>query len=177
MKFPPGLGRHCGRVRDEVVSLAVDPRALPLSPESSRHLENCSDCREFAKAWPVVNRLGMAWQAPEPPPGLALRTIARVNPLWREKERPISRQEVRLLWSSGLAMAGSVAAILLMIVDRFYPMGGPANMEGMLKLSVKVAFLQLGGAGLVSLIVLAVRASKSSKRTFRRRDTHYRGGD
>jgi hypothetical protein len=162
-------------VRDEVLSLAVDPRSLPLSSESTTHLETCLECQDFAKAWPVVNRLGMTWQAPEPPAGLALRTIARVQPLWKEKERPISRQEVRLLWSSGLAMAGSAAALFLMIIDRIYPVGGPANMEGILKLGMKVAVLQLSGAGIVSLIVLAVRASKTSKPTFRRR--RFRGGD
>jgi hypothetical protein len=141
-------------------------------------MERCPECRDFAKAWPVVTRLGMTWRAPDPPEGLALRTIQALRPAWREKQRPISRQEVRLLWSSGLAMAGSVAAIILMVVDRiFLPFGSSVSFEGVLRTGVKVAFVQLAGAGIVSIAVLAWRASKSTKRQYRRRDSHWRGGD
>jgi hypothetical protein len=170
-------GRRCTDVCDEILSRAVDPEAAPLSSESSRHLEDCPDCRDFAKAWPVVSRLGMTWRAPEPPPGLAFRTIERLRPEWREKERPIGRHEVRLLWSSGLAMAGSLVAILLMVADRIFPMGGSVQFEALARLGVQLAFFQFAGAALVSLVVLAFRASRSSKRQYRRRDSRWRGGD
>jgi hypothetical protein len=156
----------CRTVRDEVLSRAVHPEAPPLSGDAVRHLEACGGCADFARAWPVVSDLGMKWRASDPPPGLALRTIEKLGPLW-ERERPITRQEVRLLWTSGLGMLGSAAAAALVIVDRAFPVSSSIQVETLFRFGIKVGLLQLAGAGLVSLVLLVARAARSSKPHYR----------
>lgn len=153
--------RPCRYVRDQILSRVKDPGASVLPPKALRHMEECPDCREFEEAFGMVDRMGSAWRAPEPPPGLARRTIAFVEPHWRRAHHPVTRQEIRLIWSSGLAVAGSAAAFALVLADRAFPLGEGTQVGDLLRVGLKVAIVQLTGGAVVLVALLANRWARS----------------
>jgi hypothetical protein len=124
---------------------------------------------------PLIDRLSPAWQDVEPPPGLAMRTITLLEPCWRKREKPISRNEARLLWSGGLAMAGAAAAVVLIFLDQRFPLSRDVAVGHFIKIGVEIGAIQLIGGGLVSVFVLAARAARSEKRAYRPKERD-RGG-
>jgi hypothetical protein len=166
MRIPWVSGRSCRQVRDLILSRAIEPGAPPLPPGAARHARDCRGCREFEEAFIMVDRMGPAWRAPEAPPGLAQRTIDFMEPHWRRAHRPVSRQEIRLIWSSGLAVAGAAAAFALVLADQAFPLGQGTQLGAVLRVGLRVGVLWLAGNVLISL-VLAVRARRARGRSSR----------
>ncbi len=169
--------KRCPVVRDLLLARSMECGHQELPAFADNHLIACRGCREFRDALPVIDRLGPAWETPEPPPGLAQRTIARLDAEWPEASRPgVTRQETRLIWTAGLTMAGAVAAVALILADRIYPLAGNAGLEHLVEIGLRIGALQILGGTVVSIVVLVVRAMRSPETDIRDRDDQHGAG-
>lgn len=137
---PPGARRH--------------PPPGEFPEEMTRHLERCADCAALAAALPAVARWAPQWAAAEPPAGLAQQTALRLLPFWSVRERAVNRQEVRMIWSSGLAMAAASIVAILFVLDGLFPVDPAAGHHPLMQVGLLVGATQLIGGGLLSLTLL-----------------------
>ncbi len=140
-----------GRVTAPVLP---DDRSLPS--DMARHIEGCAGCRSLAEAAPAVTHWAPHWAVPEPPPGLAQQTALRLLPFWTVRERAVNKQEVRMIWSSGLALAATSIVALLMVLDGLFPVTPVAGHHPLVQVGLLVGATQLVGGGLLSLALLAL---------------------
>jgi len=172
------LRKRCPIVRDLLLARATEPGAVQELPAfAENHLIACRGCREFSEAVPVIDRLGPAWQAPEPPEGLARDTMAMIAAEWSAAGRPgMSRQETRLVWTTGLSLAGAMAAVALILADRLRPLAGDAGFEHLVQIGFRIGALQVLGGALVSIVLLVARAVRSGESDIRDRDDRHGAG-
>lgn len=175
--FAPRLG-PCDPFQDRLLS-AAEPsnpnfQTVP-EPDLRHHLEGCVACRELAEALALTSRLHPEWKSAPPPAGLALRTIEFLEPHWKRTEKPINREEIRLIWTGALGMAGATAALLLFVLDTRGPLGQSIAAEGILRLGARLTLLQFAGGTIVSVVLLAIRAARSTESEPRPRERN-RGG-
>jgi hypothetical protein len=165
----------CNRVRDEIQAGITLPDSA-LSAEALSHVRSCRSCGDFHEAISLIDRLGTTWQASDPPQGLAQSTMAFLEPHWPRKERPVSRQERRLIWSSGVAMAGAAAVVLLILADRLFPVAQGTQIDHLIETGLKMGAVQVLAGSILSLVFLVIRAARSSDSEPRRRSGRDRGG-
>ena len=165
----------CDPWQDRLLSAAeaVEPTALP--EDVRRHMAGCVACRELAEALAVTSRFHTHWKSEMPPHGLALRTIEFLEPHWKRTEKPINREEIRLIWTGALGMAGAAAALLLFVADTTNPDGQAIASEGLLRIGARLTLLQFAGGLILTLALLAIRAARSSDSDARPRERN-RGG-
>ena len=144
-------------------------------PDLRRHLSECGSCRELAEALSVTSRIHPRWKSAPPPLGLALRTVEFLEPHWKRPEKPVNREEIRLIWTGALGMSGATAALLLFVLDTGNPLGQSIASEGILRIGARLTLLQFAGGTIVSVILLAIRAARSSESEPRHRERN-RGG-
>lgn len=144
-------------------------------PDLRRHLDGCVACRELAEGLAMTSHVHPHWKSAMPPNGLALRTIEFLEPHWKRTERPVNREEIRLLWTGALGMAGATAALLLLVFDQSHPAGQLIATEGLIRIGARLTLLQFAGGILVSVVLLAIRAARSTESDHRPRDRN-RGG-
>jgi hypothetical protein len=174
---PPDL---CNRAQDEILSRTAQPGSV--TPESAwpadiaRHIEECAGCRELSDAIRLTHRVHPAWRSDDPPSGLAIKTIEFLEPHWKRAEKPLTREEVRLLWTGGLGMAGAAAAFLLVLFDVPHPAVGGFAAEGLIKIGARLTLLQILGGTVLSVVLLAIRAARSTEAEPRPRQDQNRGG-
>lgn len=142
------------------------PPALPA--DALDHIERCASCRSLAAALPAVTRWSPRWAAPAPPAGLASETAARLLPFWPVRERAVNRQEIRMIWSSGLALAAMSAVAFLSVLDGFLPGVGASNAPAgdhhpLVQVGLLVGATQLVGGGLLSLVLLVLDTRRRSR--------------
>lgn len=130
--------------------------APALPDEMARHLSGCASCRSLAEAVPAVTLRAPHWAVPEPPPGLAQQTALRLLPFWTVRERAVNKQEVRMIWSSGLALAATSIVALLLVLDGLFPVTPVAGHHPLVQVGLLVGATQLVGGGLLSLTLLAL---------------------
>lgn len=159
----------CRRTRDRLLDRLGAPAAgtsrggpRGLSPalpaESERHLSRCGTCRALAESLAPVTTLAPSWVAPEPPPDLARDTALRLAPFWPVRERAVNRQEVRMIWSSGLALATTSLVALLFLLDGLFPMLAGEAHHPLVRVGLLFGAVQLVGGSLLSLTLLALDA-------------------
>lgn len=124
----------------------------------------------------MTSRVQPHWKSAMPPQGLALRTIDFLEPHWKRTEKPVNREEIRLIWTGALGMAGATAALLLLVFDHGYPMGQSIAAEGLLRIGARLTLLQFAGGTIVSVVLLAIRAARSTESEPRPR-VRNRGGN
>lgn len=169
--------RPCDAVQDRLLEAAERSTPGPPSADIARHLDGCAACRELSEALHLTHALQPAWPAEAPPPGLALRTVDFLEPHWpRRAEKPLSREEVRLLWTGGLGMLGATAALLLIVFDVRNPLGGTFAAEGLVKIGARLTLLQFLGGTILSVALLVIRAARSSESEPQARPDRNRGG-
>jgi hypothetical protein len=144
--------------------------------ELTRHLAGCATCRELADGLMMTSRLHPHWKSEMPPHGLALKTIEFLEPHWKRTEKPVNREEIRLIWTGALGMAGATAALLLFVADSGNAVGQSIAAEGILRFGARLTLLQLAGGTIVSVALLAIRAARSSDSDARPRERN-RGGN
>jgi len=168
----------CDPFQDRLLAAAehADPDVeVAREPDLGRHLEACGSCRELADALSLTSRIHPRWKSASPPHGLAVRTIEFLEPHWKRTEKPVNREEIRLIWTGALGMAGATAALLLFILDTGNPLGQSIATEGILRIGARLTLLQFAGGTIVSVILLAIRAARSSESEPRPRERN-RGG-
>jgi hypothetical protein len=167
----------CETYQDRLLAAAGIDDAPPTPDEAlSAHLAGCAACRELAEGLAMTTRLHPHWKSEMPPHGLALKTIEFLEPHWKRTEKPVNREEIRLIWTGALGMAGATAALLLFVADTGNPVGHAIAAEGLLRFGARLTLLQLAGGTIVSVALLAIRAARSSDSDARPRDRN-RGGN
>lgn len=157
----------CRRTRDHLLELpgataGGTSRGGPSGPspalpaESERHLHRCASCRALAESLTAVAALAPNWAVPAPPPDLARETALRLAPFWPARERAVNRQEVRMIWSSGLALAASSLVALLFLLDGLFPLLPGEAHHPLVRVGLFVGAAQFVGGSLLSLAVLVL---------------------
>lgn len=166
----------CAPTRD---ALLADPRPLETLPPSLReHLSQCASCRELALALVFMTDVAPHLPAVEPPPGLVARTLDYIEPHWKPARRAVTRTEYRMIWGSALGLAGAAAVVALIVLESRSPLGQGIAAEGVLRIGVEIAGVQMIVGAILALVVLAIRAAQSSdSKPSPRPDRHPRGGN
>jgi hypothetical protein len=169
--------RPCDVVQDRLLRAAERPDPGPQPADIAGHLAGCAACRELSEALHLTQALQPAWPAEAPPPGLALRTLDFLEPHWpRRAEKPLNREEVRLLWTGGLGMLGATAALLFIVFDVHNPLGGSVAAEGLVRIGARLTLLQFLGGTILSVALLVIRAARSTETEPQPRPDRNRGG-
>jgi hypothetical protein len=167
----------CDTWQDRLLAQAgTDAGGPGMDADIARHLAGCASCRELADGLAMTSRLHPHWKSEMPPPGLALKTIEFLEPHWKRTEKPVNREEIRLIWTGALGMAGATAALLLFVADTANPVGDAIAAKGILRFGAQLTLLQLAGGTIVSVALLAIRAARSSDGDARPRERN-RGGN
>lgn len=133
----------------------------PALPEASRrHLAGCRSCRTLAESLPILTAVTPTWAPVPPPPGLARDTALRLAPFWPVRERAVNRQEVRMIWSSGLALAATSLVGLLFVLDGLFPLLPAEAHHPLVRVGLFVGAAQLLGGSLLSLTLLVLDARR-----------------
>lgn len=166
----------CTPIRDTILA---DPRPLDALPPALRaHLAGCAACRELAEAVALMGHVTPHLPVVEPPAGLADRTMEFLEPHWKPARRAVTRIEYRMIWGSALGLAGAAAVVSLVVMESRSPFGPGFAAEGLLRIGVEIAGVQMIAGVVLALVVLAIRAAQSSdSKPSPRPDHHPRGGN
>lgn len=166
----------CAPFRD---TLLADPRPLEELPPALRaHLAQCAACRELAEAATFMGHMTPHLPVLEPPAGLTDRTMEFLEPHWKPARRAVTRIEYRMIWGSALGLAGAAAVVSLVVMEARSPFGPGFAAEGLLRIGLEIAGVQMIAGAVLALVVLAIRAAQSSdSRPSPRPDHHPRGGN